>query len=218
MAEESNVKTVRAPDDQAFLPILRVDRDGGYCLECGRPWQAMPRSGGQRAIPTTWWPWLLVALGAYLVVLLSSRGWGAGYLVGISAEPRPPLSCLIAGTEQDYATCDLTNARAMAAFGAGWTLVGLGAIARRTRLPGRRRDQVWSRRTVTSPGRDSLGKLALGIWVRAEDLGHLSLSVLLLVGYVGVIRFLQGVPLSEMFVAQTIDRSLGDVLTVLQSL
>lgn len=203
----------------SVLPDAAAVDAAAYCPECGRAWQTTPSAGARPGAFTAWWAWLIIAVGTYLVVVFGPRAWSSVHGPGATPGLVPTVSCLMAGTEQDFADCDPTKPRAVTAFGLAWIAVGLGAIARRPpHLP-------WPQRLSADAGvigpasRTPIKDLRLGVWLLAETICRSSFVVLfVLFGYLGSARLVEGAPPSGALVAQTIDRAIRIVVAALQGL
>jgi hypothetical protein len=216
-----HMDTLRERDEGSLFMGYPVDERAAYCPECGRAWPAAPDLNAGKAAPAGWWPWLLVVVGIFLLVAYGPRAWSSVAVPGIKPALRPVGSCWMAGSGQYYADCDPTNARVGAALGLAWSVVGLGAIARRAVPWERRRGLSGNEEAVDlrigTP--DLIAGLARGIWALGEATCRSLFALLvILVGDVGLSRLIEGVPPSGPLATQAIERALGVVALALGSL
>jgi hypothetical protein len=192
-----------------------------YCPECGRPWRATRVEKGRVTVGTAWSCWLLVAVGMYLLVVYGPRAWSTVPTPVTTPGYRTVVNCWLAGTEQDHTDCDPTKVRVAAGLGLVWCVVGLGAIARRAVPRKRQRGRSGNDKVVDprSGNPNPVAGLARGICALTVMACQASFVLLvILAGYIGLVRLVEGVEPSGAFVVQTFDRALGVVALALDAI
>ncbi len=191
------------------------DVDPDYCPECGRAWHTTDEQVRVTPAARDGWVWLLVTVGIYLTLSVSPRIWESLQSPGWS-DRLATAQCLAAGTEQDWATCDVAQVRATGAL--GLACVVLGVVAATRPAAERRHNGPGSKRGSAGAGVRGLARGAGLQVVRLIDLIGRSFVLLLivLVLYIGTTRILAGVQVSPYLLASSLDRAVGLILLVLQ--
>jgi hypothetical protein len=214
-----------------------------HCPECGRPWHAPPIGGAPASGRIAWWVWPAVALGIYLLVSFAPRVWvavhwevGRGALPPSSLEGPtsreaaarraqstpgllPTATCLTAGTEQDYTSCDPSLAWAGAVIGLVWLVTGLGEVARVGLFQGPRQNRLSDETRRGAASRNLLAGLGIGLWAIVEGAVRACLELqLVLVGFFVSAHLIRGTPWSGGIVAGAVDQSIAVVAAALKDL